>query len=141
MVFSRKELVTPIVSRDHRLLAILHNHAEEILRRRPQKRDDLIQKLEQRLVELIPTGQARAKIVAAELGMSERTLVRRLAEIDTSFADILDRLRRDLARKYLNEQDLSLTHVAFLLGYSHQSAFSSACRRWTGKAPKELRAA
>jgi AraC-like DNA-binding protein len=141
IVFSRKELATPIVSRDHRLLAILHNHAEEILRRRPQKRDDLIQKLEQRLVELIPAGEARAKVVAAELGMSERTLVRRLGELDTSFADIVDRLRRDLARKYLNEQDLSLTHVAFLLGYSHQSAFSSACRRWTGKAPRELRAA
>ena len=141
IVFSRKELATPIVSRDHRLLAILHNHAEEILRRRPRKRDDLIQNVERRLVELIPAGEARAKIVAAELGMSERTLVRRLGELDTSFADIVDHLRRDLARKYLHQQDLRLSHVAFLLGYSHQSAFSSACRRWTGRAPRELRAA
>ncbi len=93
------------------------------------------------MIELIPTGEARAKIVAAELGMSERTLVRRLGELGTSFADIVDRLRHDLARKYLNQQDLSLTHIAFLLGYSNQSAFSSACRRWTGKAPRELRAA
>jgi AraC-like DNA-binding protein len=141
MIFSRKELATPVASADHRLLAILRRDAEEILRRRPQNRPELIHKLERRLIELIPTGEARAKIVAAELGMSERTLVRRLGELGTSFADIVDRLRRDLARKYLHQQDLSLTHVAFLLGYSNQSAFSSACRRWTGKAPRELRAA
>ena len=139
IIFNRKELATPIISRDHRLLAILGNHAEELLRRRPQKRHDLIQRLERRLIELIPTGEARAKIVAAELGMSDRTLVRRLAELDTSFADIVDRLRHDLARKYLGQEDLSLTHIAFLLGYSNQSAFSSACRRWTGKPPRELR--
>jgi AraC-like DNA-binding protein len=139
MIFSRKELATPIASADHRLLAILRNHAEDVLRHRPQKRHDLLQRLERRLIELIPTGEARAKIVAAELGMSERTLVRRLAELGTSFADIVDRLRHDLARKYLGQRDLSLTHIAFLLGYSNQSAFSSACRRWTGKAPRELR--
>ena len=141
IIFSRKELATPITSVDHRLLAILRNHAEEILRRRPKQRHELIHRLERRLIELIPTGEARAKIVAAELGMSERTLVRRLGELGTSFADIVDHLRHDLARKYLHQQDLSLTHIAFLLGYSNQSAFSSACRRWTGKAPRELRAA
>jgi AraC-like DNA-binding protein len=140
MIFSRKELATPIKFADHRLLAILRNHAEDILRRRPRKRHELLHKVERRLTELLPTGEARAKIIAAELGMSERTLVRRLAELGTSFADIVDRLRHDLARKYLSQADLSLTHIAFLLGYSNQSAFSSACRRWTGKAPRDLRA-
>ncbi|QIG52376.1 helix-turn-helix transcriptional regulator [Nordella sp. HKS 07] len=69
-----------------------------------------------------------------------RTLVRRLAELGASFAQIVDRLRHDLALKYLSERDLSLTEIAFLLGYSNQSAFSSACRRWTGKTPREIRA-
>jgi AraC-like DNA-binding protein len=73
--------------------------------------------------------------------MSERTLVRRLAEHDTSFAQMVERLRHDLALKYLSDQDLSLTQIAFLLGYSNQSAFSTACRRWTGRPPRELRAA
>jgi AraC-like DNA-binding protein len=94
--------------------------------------------MERRLVELIPQGEARVKIVAAELGMSERTLVRRLGELGT---DLVDRLRHDLARKHLKQRDLCLTHVAFLLGYSNQSAFTAACRRWTGKAPRELRLA
>jgi AraC-like DNA-binding protein len=139
IVLSRKDLATPVTSADHRLLAILRSHADEILRNRPERRDELVDRLERRLIELIPTGEARAKIVAAELGMSERTLVRRLGELDTSFADIVDRLRLDLARKYLSQPDLSLTHITFLLGYSNQSAFSTACRRWTGKAPRELR--
>ena len=141
IVFSRKTLATPISSADHRLLAILRNHAEDILRHRPKKRPELLHKVERRVTELLSTGEARAKVIAAELGMSERTLVRRLAELGTSFADIVDRLRHDLTRKYVNQQDLSLTHIAFLLGYSNQSAFSTACRRWTGKAPRELRPA
>jgi AraC-like DNA-binding protein len=140
IIFSKTELATPTISVDHRLLAILHNHAEEILRRRPQPRHALILKLERRLIELIPTGEARAKIVAAELGMSERTLVRRLSELGTSFTDIVDHLRYDLAIKYLSQRDLSLTHIAFLVGYANPSAFSSACRRWTGKPPGKLRA-
>ena len=72
--------------------------------------------------------------------MSERTLVRRLAELDTSFADLVDELRHDLARKYLAQPDLSLVHIAFLLGYSNQSAFNLACKRWSGKTPREVRA-
>jgi AraC-like DNA-binding protein len=139
IIFSRSELATPITSADDRLLSILHKYADEILRRRPKQGRELIDKLERRLVELIPQGEARAKIVAPELGMSERTLVRRLGELGTSFADLVDRLRHDLARKYLNQPDLSLTHIAFLLGYSNQSAFTSACRRWTGKTPREMR--
>ena len=140
MVFSRRELATPILSSDERLLAILRDYAEGILRHRPKHRDELLQKIERRLTEILPTGQGRAKILAAELGMSERTLVRRLAELDTSFADLVDELRHDLARKYLAQRDLSLVHIAFLLGYSNQSAFNLACKRWSGKTPREVRA-
>jgi AraC-like DNA-binding protein len=136
MIFSRKVLATPIASADHRLLVILRNHAEDILRRRPKQRHELVA-----IDRASPHGQARAKIVAADFGMSERTLVRRLADLDTSFVNIVDHLRHDLARKYLSQRDLSLKHIAFLLGYSNQSAFSPACRRWTGKAPRELRSA
>jgi len=141
IAFSRKALTTPITSADHRLLAILRNYADEILRSRPQPRPDFTDQIERRLTELLANGEARVKVVAEEFGMSERTLVRRLAQQNTSFADIVDRLRHDLARKYLGDENLSLTQIAFLLGYSSQSAFSAACRRWTGKTPRELRTA
>ena len=140
MIFSRRELATPIRSSDDRLLAILRDYAEGILRQRPKRRDALLQNIERRLTEVLPTGRGGAKIIAADLGMSERTLVRRLAELDTSFADLIDELRHDLAHKYLAQPDLSLVHIAFLLGYSNQSAFNLACKRWSGKTPLEVRA-
>ena len=77
---------------------------------------------------------------ATELGMSERTLVRRLSELDVPFATIVDRLRQDLAWRYLAEDELSLTQIAFLLGYASPSAFSVAYRRWTGRSPRKGRA-
>jgi AraC-like DNA-binding protein len=73
--------------------------------------------------------------------MSERTLVRRLAETGTSFSEILSQLRHELALKYLREPKLNLTQVAFLLGYSNQSAFSAAFKRTTGWPPREMRTA
>ena len=74
MVFRRRDLSTPLLSSDDRLLTILRNYAEGILRQRPKHRDELLQKIERRLTEILPTGQGRAKILADELGMSERTL-------------------------------------------------------------------
>jgi AraC-like DNA-binding protein len=69
----------------------------------------------------------------------ERSLTRQLTALGTSFNDALDRLRNDLALKYVRESDLSLAQVSFLLGYANQPAFSLAFKRWTGKAPSELR--
>ena len=95
--------------------------------------------MEQRIVELLPQGGARATVIATELGVSQRTLIRQLAALGTSFSDLLDRLRKDLALKYVSETDLSLAQVAFLLGYANPPAFSLAFKRWTGRAPMELR--
>jgi AraC-like DNA-binding protein len=140
IVFSRKTLATPIGSSDDRLLVILKNHAEDLLRRRPPHQEEFVHQVERRLTELLPRGQARIKTIATELGMSERTLVRRLAELDLTFASILARLRQDLVSRYLAEDELTFTQIAFLLGYSNQSAFSVAYKRWTGKSPREGRA-
>ena len=71
--------------------------------------------------------------------MSVRTLARRLGELGVSFAQILDELRYDLALRYLRDPNLSLSQIAFLLGYSELSAFSHAFRRWTKTTPGEWR--
>jgi AraC-like DNA-binding protein len=83
-------------------------------------------RVERKVVNLLPQGQARAKVIAEHLGLSDRTLTRRLSRLGTSFDGIVDRLRHQLALKYVTESDLSLTQVAFLLGYANQSAFSLA---------------
>ncbi|MGE3872156.1 MAG: AraC family transcriptional regulator [Parvibaculaceae bacterium] len=140
IVFSRKTMALPIASSDDRLLAVLRDHADDLLRKRPRQRAELLNQIERRLTELLPKGQARIKTIATELGMSERTLVRRLSELDVPFATIVDRLRQDLAWRYLAEDELSLTQIAFLLGYASPSAFSVAYRRWTGRSPRKGRA-
>ena len=81
-----------------------------------------------------------AKTVAHRLGLSERTFARRLAAEGLSFGEILDQLRRDLAVRYLQE-NLQASQIAWLLGFQQPSAFSHACRRWTGKSPSEFRRA
>jgi AraC-like DNA-binding protein len=81
----------------------------------------------------------RATVIATELGVSQRTLTRQLAALGTSFNEMLARIRNDLALKYVRETDLRLAQGAFLLGYANPPAFTLAFRRWTGKAPRELR--
>ena len=67
--------------------------------------------------------------------MSERTFARRLAEEGFTFSQLLDRLRLDLARQYMVKEGLSVSKVAWLLGYKEVGAFSHAFRRWTGQSP------
>jgi AraC-like DNA-binding protein len=77
--------------------------------------------------------------VAQRLGISERTLARRLASEGHTFGEVLDGLRFDLATHYLHEKDLPISEVAWLLGYKEISAFYHAFKRWTGKTPSRAR--
>jgi AraC-like DNA-binding protein len=84
---------------------------------------------------------AKMAEIAKRLGVSRRTLARLLASEGCTFVGILDALRLDLAKSYLREQNLPASEVAWLLGFGEVSAFSHACRRWTGKTPKQLQSA
>jgi AraC-like DNA-binding protein len=139
IVLKAKDLAIPIPTADHRLLKILRRHGDAILKERGPTGTGLLSKVERLIVDLLPKGMARAKVIATELGMSDRTLTRRLGEAGTSFDEILDRLRHDLAQRYITASELSLSEVAFLLGYSNPPAFSSAFKRWSGRPPSELR--
>ena len=141
VVLDRRDLGVPIESADDRLLKILISYCDEVLEKRARNKPDDITKLERCIIDLLPTGEAKAKVVAKKLGMSERSLVRRLSEMGTSFSDTLQKLRYQLALKYLSQPELSLTQIAFLLGYANQSAFSAAFKRTTGSTPREIRSA
>ena len=78
--------------------------------------------------------------IAVEIHMSPATLRRRLDEEGTTFRAIVDELRRELALRYVAEPRVAIGEVAFLLGFSTQSAFGTAFRRWTGSSPIEHRA-
>jgi len=95
--------------------------------------------VENAIAPLLPHAQATATNIAKTLGMSERTFARRLAAEKLSFGTIREDMRRELAVRYLKEQDLQISQVAWLLGFRQPSAFSHAYHRWTGKTPSQYR--
>jgi AraC-like DNA-binding protein len=91
------------------------------------------------LLEALTGGVPDAKTVARQLCVSERTLQRRLAEQHTSFQELVDETRRDMAMRYLEDGNNSVTEVAFLVGFSNSSALSRAFVRWAGMSPTHWR--
>jgi AraC-like DNA-binding protein len=77
--------------------------------------------------------------IASGLAMSARTLQRRLSEQGHSFQGVVDMTRKVLAQRLLAETDYSLAEVAFLTGFSEQSGFSRAFKRWAGQTPRSYR--
>ena len=82
-----------------------------------------------------------AESIATTLHMSRRTMTRRLEEEGTTYKDLLDGVRKQLAVGYLTETSMGVGEVAFLLGFSQGPAFHRAFKRWTGETPMEYRAA
>src|SRR5262245_1047011 len=93
------------------------------------------------LAALLDAGGGDVRRVSRRLGMSSRTLQRRLAEEGESFRSVLDRLRRELAQEHLRERRASIAETAHITGFSEVSAFARAVRRWFGCTPRELREA
>jgi len=91
------------------------------------------------LLERLASGESPEEDIAKDLHMSRRTLQRKLAEAALTYQQLVDDTRRDLALRYIEDPGKSITEVTFLLGFSGQSAFTRAFRRWTGKAPTEYR--
>jgi AraC-like DNA-binding protein len=87
------------------------------------------------LIELLPSGEASQQHVAKQMNRSLSTLQRQLASEGTSYKSIREQTRQELAEKYVREGRYSLSQIAYLLGFSDQSNFSRAFRRWTGHSP------
>ena len=130
----------PIASADDYLNKLLEKYCEETLAKRRLGAASWRVAVENTLAPLLPHGQGRLSQVSAKLGMTARTLERRLAKEGVSFLDVLDDLRFELAKRYLQEPNLPISEIAWLLGYADPSAFSHSFRRWTGNPPRQLRA-
>jgi AraC-like DNA-binding protein len=128
-----------IVSADPHLNKLLIEYAEEARSHRKGAKRTFQDVVEKAIVQLLPHGNARLAEIARLLGMSPSTLARRLASEGLTFGGILTELRADLARQYLNDEDLQISQIAWLLGYQEVSGFTHAFKRWTGKTPREVR--
>jgi AraC-like DNA-binding protein len=137
--FERTVGDAPIVGADPYLNKILVGYCEEALAHRGPVRGSFRSRVENAIVPLLPHGEAGAAAVASRLGLSERTFARRLAAEGLTFSTLLDRLKLDLANRYLADHDTSISQIAWLLGYQEVSSFSKAFKRWTGRSPREAR--
>jgi AraC-like DNA-binding protein len=126
-----------VVEADPYLNSLLVKYCDEALSIRGVKSSAWRLSVENAIAPLLPHGQARIAEISQRLGVSPRTLERRLACEGMTFSRVLDDLRFDLARRYLQEKDLPISEVAWLLGYRETSAFNHAFKRWTGKTPKQ----
>jgi AraC-like DNA-binding protein len=129
----------PVVSGDPYLSELLIKYCEDAISARHGSRGTLRSDLENEIVQLLPHGKTQMGEIARRLGMSKRTLARRLSSEGLTFAGILADLRVDLAKRHLTDEDLAISQIAWLLGYQEVSAFTHAFKRRTGKTPKEVR--
>lgn len=88
---------------------------------------------------MLPTGGLALELVASHLAVHPRTLQRQLARAGSSFAALVDDVRREEAQRYLTETRMPLGQIAGLIGYSEQSVLSRSCQRWFGRSPSRLR--
>ncbi len=140
LILTAAELRAPMHTADDVLLPILLRHADECLARLPAA-DDFPGEVRRAIAAALGTGDVTVEDIARVLGMSPRSVQRKLQEVEQSFKDIVAETRLALSRRYLEDPALSLTETAFLLGYSDLSAFSRAFRRWTGQSALEFRRA
>ena len=139
LVFSNETLALPLVTEDRHLLDALQPICDEAAKERHTAKGSLRASIEHELERLLPHGKANRQTVARELGMSERTLSRRLAREETSYDEVVDQLRRSLAALYIKERTLSLSQISWLLGYEGSTSFNHAFVRWTGRSPSKAR--
>lgn len=138
--FDRDILRLPVKCADQAMAILMERYAEEWLARLHIP-SSLLDQVRRHVYAELQSGVPSVAAIAKRLHMSERSLSRRLQQEGLSYPKLVDTVRKELAAVYLNKRNIKLTEVAFLLGFSEISAFYRAYRRWTGKTPREARAA
>jgi AraC-like DNA-binding protein len=135
--FDAALLATPVPNADAGMYPVLQQHAERLLQEREEERErhGIVAQVRACVIRNLANDRVRLAGIAAELGLSPRTLQRKLADSGASFQQVLDAARHALAQDYLRQRGLSLADIAFLLGYQEQSAFTHAFREWSGMNP------
>jgi AraC-like DNA-binding protein len=139
VVFPGAATMMPIGSADSYLNELLTKYCEKALAHRAPARSTLRPSVENAMAPLLPHGKANAVEIARRIGMSHRTLARRLSVEGLTFSEIAEEMKQDLAKHYLGDSDLPISQIAWLLGYREVSAFTHAFKRWTGMTPRQSR--
>jgi AraC-like DNA-binding protein len=135
--FDAALLAMPVPNADAGMYPVLQQHAERLLHERETERErhGIVAQVRACVIRNLANDRVRLAGIADELGLSPRTLQRKLSDAGASFQQVLDAARFALAQDYLRQRGLSLADIAFLLGYQEQSAFTHAFREWSGMNP------
>jgi AraC-like DNA-binding protein len=129
----------PLSLADPYLNELLVKYCEDALDHRVRPVEALRTRVENAIAPVLPHGGARISKIAGALGMSPRSLRRRLATEGFSFSQILHEMRADLANHYLQDSRMPLSEIAWLLGFQQLSAFTHFFKRTMGRAPSTTR--
>lgn len=138
LVFSKEVLSQAPKRNDENLYSIIQKAAGEEQASFAQRGSPLC-RIADEISETMKTGTCSLQTVASNLGISQRSIQRLLAEEGTSFRQMTEEIRRSAAGRYLRETNLPMKEIAFLLGFSEISTFSRAVKSWYGQPPKEIR--
>jgi len=128
----------PMRRRDPILRQFLESQADAVLAKMPA-RTGIAVDVRRALASRMASADTRMSSIARQLGMSERTLHRRLSEDGVSYQDLLDEVKKAAAGRYLDESALTISEIAYLLGYSEPATFHRAFRRWYATTPEHYR--
>jgi AraC-like DNA-binding protein len=132
--FRRADCDAPVVASARELAIEVDSIAERYLR--SVDSSPIVAQLRSILVELLPSGAASQEAVAGRTHTSISTLQRLLRAEGTSYREVLDETRRELAQHYVKDGRYGLSEIAFLLGFADQASMTRAFKRWTGTSPK-----
>jgi AraC-like DNA-binding protein len=138
LVIDRETLALRMRAPDPELCRILERHAERMVEQLGSE-SDLVSQLRRIVVNALPDADVSIAHAARKLGMSVRTLQRRLQDTGQTFDELYDRTRNELARQYLGDPAISIQEVAHLLAFGDLRGFYRAFRRWHGCTPAEFR--
>jgi AraC-like DNA-binding protein len=139
LYFARESLGYPLINLDFELGQDFTAGPQSLFKGSSVVDDPFLRELRGGMLRTLPTGELTIDSLAEAMGVSRRTLQRRLTARDASFKQLLQNLREELSAHYLDDSRLGITEIAFLLGYSDQASFSNAFRNWRDCSPSEYR--
>ena len=135
--FSKSTIETPILSANPKLARINDQIVIDYLARYDQQ--SLVAKAQAQIIERLPSGRPNQADIARVLNMSLRNFQRKLKQEGTSFRELVDTIRKDLAIQFIKEQDRSISAISYSLGFTEPANFTRSFKSWTGMSPKQFR--
>ena len=139
MCFRRKDLEIPSIKADKSVHKFIVERLEEEKKGVEKIANLVVLDIENLIKEALPSGIPSILQIGKHMGMSRRTVARKLSEYGLSYRELIRKTQEELSKDLLQNHKLNIGEIAFQVGFSEQSAFNKAFKRWTGKSPSDYR--